>query len=179
MRRFAPTVILPTLAFVASCAMLQKTQPVAEARVANASGAPLGVLQFIPTSAGVRITGELKSLPAGTHGIHIHAVGKCDAPAFTTAGAHFNPANTKHGLKNAAGPHAGDMENITAASDGEADVDLTTTRITLDAATGTGIFDADGGAIVVHATTDDQTTDPSGNSGARIACGVIGRAKSQ
>jgi len=173
MRRFDSTVILPALAFVASCSMLHKTKPVAEARVANASGASLGVLQFIPTSAGVRIKGELKSLPAGTHGIHIHTVGKCDAPAFTTAGGHFNPASTKHGLKNPAGPHAGDMENITAESDGEADVDLTTTRITLDAAAGTGIFDTDGAAIVVHATTDDQTTDPSGNSGARIACGVI------
>ena len=159
----------------ASCSMLGKSKPIAEARVANASGASLGVLQFTATRAGVRIKGELKSLPAGTHGIHIHAVGSCEAPGFATAGAHFNPASTKHGLKNFAGPHAGDMENITAEANGEAHVDLTTTRITMDAAAGTGILDSDGAAIVVHATTDDQMTDPSGNSGARIACGVIQR----
>jgi Cu-Zn family superoxide dismutase len=175
MRRFTMVFgLIATSTLAAGCASLfHKTAPVAQATVANASGANLGVLNFTPTSSGVHITGELKSLTAGQHGIHIHTVGKCEAPGFTTAGAHFNPASAKHGLQNSAGPHAGDMENITVGADGEVDVDLTTPRITLDAAANTGVFDADGAAIVVHAAADDQKTDPSGNSGARIACGII------
>jgi Cu-Zn family superoxide dismutase len=157
-----------------SCRTLSGTaRPLAQATVRSAAGAQLGVLSFTPTADGVRIKGDLKGLSAGTHGIHIHAVGLCDGPAFTTAGAHFNPLGAKHGLDNPAGPHAGDMQNIAVDSEGEAEVGITTGRVTLDAMMPTGLFDSDGSAIVIHAAADDQVTDPSGNSGARIACGVI------
>jgi len=146
------------------------------ATVRNAAGATLGVLLLEPTSGGVHITGTLTSLPAGVHGIHLHGVGKCDASDFSTAGSHFNPTAAHHGLENPAGPHAGDLPNITVNPNGEAVVDLTTPRVTLSAAAPTGIFDADGTAVVIHAGPDDQHTDPAGNSGARIACGVVVRS---
>ena len=119
------------------------------------------------------IEGELSGLPAGTHGIHFHAVGQCDAAgAFASAGAHLNPASRKHGLESAEGPHAGDLPNVVVGADGRAAVRITTSRVTLGREAAS-LLDADGSALVVHASADDQRTDPSGNSGARIACGVI------
>ena len=106
--------------------------------------------------------------------MHLHAVGLCEPPAFTSAGGHFNPRNTRHGLISPEGPHAGDLPAIAADANGVARVDHTTSLVTL----GDGahsVFDGDGTAVVVHAAGDDQRTDPSGNSGARIACGVIER----
>ena len=147
--------------------------PSARATVRNAGGAVLGDLSFTQTAGGVRITGTLSSLPAGTHGIHLHAIGRCEPNAFTSAGGHLNPAGLQHGLENPAGAHAGDMPNITADVSGRAVVDITTNRVTLDA-TG-ALFDADGTAIVVHAAADDQKSDPAGNAGARIGCGVVAR----
>lgn len=145
------------------------------ATVRNSSGATVGVLLLENTASGVRIRGALISLPPGSHGIHVHTVGKCDPAEFSTAGGHLNPSAAHHGLENPAGPHAGDLPNITTAPSGEAVVDLTTPRVSLTA-TGTGaLFDADGSAIVIHAAADDQRTDPGGNSGARIACAVIER----
>jgi len=148
--------------------------PAGRATLRNASGATIGVLLLTPSTGGIRITGGLAALPAGSHGIHLHQVGKCDAPDFATAGAHLNPTGLHHGLENPIGPHAGDLPNITASSSGTATVDLSTPRVSLDGSAA-GVFDADGTAIVVHAAPDDQKTDPSGNSGARIACGVIER----
>jgi Cu-Zn family superoxide dismutase len=95
-------------------------------------------------------------------------VGQCEAPSFESAGAHLNPAARQHGLENPAGAHAGDLPNLTVSAAGEGRVDLTTARTMM-----TELLDADGTAIVVHAAADDQRTDPSGNSGARIACGVV------
>jgi len=149
--------------------------PAGQATIRNAVGASLGDLSLTSTATGVRIQGTLTGLPPGTHGIHLHAVGRCDTGDFVTAGSHLNPSARKHGLENPEGPHAGDLPNITASSSGTAAVDLTDPRVTLDANASRGLFDSDGTAIVVHATTDDQKTDPSGNSGARIACGVIDR----
>lgn len=140
----------------------------ATAEVRSAAGASVGTLSFLTTSTGVRITGTLTGLPAGAHGIHLHSVGRCDAPEFTTAGGHLNPASAQHGLENAAGPHAGDLPNITANASGSAQVEMTTPRTMMSE-----LLDADGTAIVVHAAADDQRTDPSGNSGARIACGIV------
>src|SRR6185503_2556873 len=142
--------------------------PSGRATVRTAAGVVLGDLTFTSSATGVRIAGSLSSVPAGVHGIHVHAVGKCDPSAFSTAGAHLNPANAHHGLDNTAGPHAGDLPNISAASDGSVTVDLTDPRVTLDASAAGGLFDTDGSAIVIHATADDQKTDPAGNSGARI-----------
>jgi len=117
----------------------------------------------------------LTGIPAGVHGIHIHAVGRCDGPgaAFTAAGGHLNPAGVKHGTRNPAGHHLGDLPNVTANRSGRVNA-----RIPLGGSAEqwtASLFDADGSAIVVHAGPDDYMTDPAGNSGARIACGVLTR----
>ena len=139
-----------------------------------ASGQAVGTLTLRDEPGQpLTIEGELSGLPAGTHGIHFHAVGQCDATGeFASAGAHFNPASRKHGLENAEGPHAGDLPNLVVGADGRAVVRMTTPRVTLGREAAT-LLDADGSAVVVHASADDQRSDPSGNSGARVACGVI------
>jgi Cu-Zn family superoxide dismutase len=122
---------------------------------------------------GVHITGDLSGVPNGEHGFHIHETGTCDAAAkFESAGAHFEPGEHKHGTENPEGPHAGDLMNVTANADGMAAIDLQNTSVTL-AAGDTSLADSDGSSIVLHADPDDYETDPSGNSGDRIACGVI------
>jgi Cu-Zn family superoxide dismutase len=114
------------------------------------------------------------ALPAGTHGIHFHEVARCDggATAFSTAGAHYNPLGRQHGLDNPAGPHAGDAPNIVIPASGVGAASFGTDRVSLTPGT-ISLFDADGSALVIHANADDQRTQPSGNSGARIACGVV------
>jgi superoxide dismutase, Cu-Zn family len=142
----------------------------------SASGVRHGTLTLEPTAAGVRISGALTDLPPGAHGIHFHQVGRCDAPAFATAGAHVNPTGAEHGLENPRGPHAGDLPNVFANAAGQMVVDVATPRVTLSSDRPSGVFDADGTALVIHADRDDQRTDPAGNSGGRIACGVITRS---
>ena len=114
---------------------------------------------------------QLVGLPPGTHGIHFHAVRRCDGD-FASAGGHYNPMNRKHGLSAPDGPHAGDSPNFSAGGDGRARVQFTTDRVTLTAGP-TTLADSDGSSMIVHASADDQMTDPSGNSGARIACGMV------
>jgi Cu-Zn family superoxide dismutase len=145
----------------------------ATAEMRSASGVRHGILTLERSPAGVRIDGALTGVAPGTHGIHFHQVGQCDPPDFETAGAHVNPAGMEHGLQNPRGPHAGDLPNVTANSAGQMVVDIATIRVTLDADPRVGLFDSDGTALVIHANADDQRTDPSGNSGARIACGVV------
>ena len=134
----------------------------------DASGAEVGHATATTVAGGVRFTADLHGLPAGTHGIHIHTVGLCDAPGFTTAGGHWNPTGMKHGSMNPQGPHEGDLPNLIVGNDGRGTVAL----VVPGAAIAT-LLDADGAAIVVHAGADDLMTDPSGNSGGRIACGVF------
>lgn len=112
---------------------------------------------------------------AGVHGIHLHAVGSC-TPDFAAAGPHFNPMTKKHGTENPEGPHAGDMPNLTIGADGTGTYDQMNTMISLQQNTPNSVYDADESAIVVHAQADDYKTDPAGNSGARIACGVVEKA---
>jgi Cu-Zn family superoxide dismutase len=145
----------------------------ASATLLDSAGKQIGVVSLTQSGAGVAVSGDLQGLSAGQHGIHFHTVGRCDAAgAFATAGGHFNPGSRKHGLENADGPHAGDLPNLTADAAGKASYRATTSRVTL----GTGsasLLDADGSAVVIHATADDQRTDPAGNSGARVVCGVV------
>jgi len=144
----------------------------AHAELRNAGGQVVGTAMLTQVGNAVRVVLEAQGLPPGVKGVHIHAVGKCDPPDFTTAGSHFNPQGRQHGALNPQGPHAGDLPNITIAPDGKGRLESTTQMVTL--LTGpTSVFDADGSAIVVHAAPDDFRTDPTGNSGARIACGVI------
>lgn len=146
---------------------------VGRAEMRSSTGVSLGTLRLVRGPQRVLIFGTLNYLPAGTHGIHIHTVGKCEAPSFESAGSHFNPTGAKHGLENPNGPHAGDFPNLVADQSNKSIVNLSSTMVTLDNAPRTGLFDADGSAIVIHAGEDDQKSDPSGNSGARIACGLI------
>ena len=119
----------------------------------------------------VRVSVAATRVPAGTHGVHLHSVGRCEGPSFTSAGPHLNPTSRQHGLRNPAGPHLGDMPNMTVGANGQGTLET----IVAGALTpGTApIFDADGTSLVIHASADDQVTDPAGNSGARIACTVI------
>jgi len=140
----------------------------------DAQGKSVGTaeIEAAKNGSGVSIELELKGLPPGMHGIHFHQVAKCEAPGFTSAGGHFNPMGKMHGTQNPQGPHAGDIVNFEVKANGKADVELTDERVSL--ATGENSLFANGGtAIVIHEKADDYTTDPSGNSGARIACGVI------
>jgi Cu-Zn family superoxide dismutase len=139
------------------------------------NGAPIGTADLWQEPSGL-VNVEIASLalPAGTHGIHFHEVAKCEggATAFSTAGAHYNPLAKQHGLSNPLGTHAGDAPNVVVQGGGFAHVSFTTDRVTLTPGT-ISLFDADGSSIVVHANADDQISQPSGNSGPRIACGVV------
>jgi len=142
----------------------------AAAIVRDMSGKQVGSLQFAETYAGVLITGSMGNLGLGGHAIHIHETGKCEAP-YTTAGAHFNPTNRHHGYKNPTGPHLGDLPNLDLPAAGVQKFEMLLPGVTLKGPQ--GLLDADGASIVVHASRDDYVGDPSGNSGGRIACGVI------
>jgi superoxide dismutase, Cu-Zn family len=164
---------------VAGCAGLTLPAPgtnTATAEIKNAAGEVVGTATLVEVSGGVRVLLEAKRLPPGAKAVHIHAVGVCDPPAFTTAGPHFNPDGKKHGLENPEGPHAGDLPNLTVDADGSGRLESMNEHITL-APGPRSVLDADGSAIVIHAAPDDFATDPAGNAGPRIACGVIVRGK--
>ncbi len=165
--------LVASIGLLAGCAALTAgSGTTATADLHDARGASVGTARFQEVSDGVHVVLHMTNMPPGAHGVHIHAVGQCDPPAFTSAGAHFDPAGKRHGTLNPQGPHAGDLPNIMVEANGRGRMETVTDRITL----GTGpasILDTDGSALVVHAGPDDFTTDPSGGSGARIACGVV------
>ena len=150
--------------------------PAAVADLADASGRVIGRAVFLQERGKVRILVDLKAGPSGAKAVHIHEVGRCDAPTFESAGAHFNPAKTSHGLENPRGPHAGDLPNVTIDSSGRGHLEFTDSRVTLDKGA-TSLFGASGTSLVLHDAPDDLRTDPDGNSGVRVACGIIVRAQ--
>ena len=159
-----------------SSAQVKNSVSSASAIMYNAGGSPVGTAQIWQDKNGlVYVDIASLSLPAGTHGIHFHEVGKCDGSTstpFSTAGGHYNPMGKEHGLENPKGPHAGDNPNIVIPASGIGKVAFSTNRVSLTPGTGS-LFDADGSSLVIHAAADDQMTNPAGNSGARIACGVV------
>ncbi|VXC81873.1 Superoxide dismutase (Cu-Zn) precursor [Sphingomonas sp. AX6] len=138
------------------------------AQIRTADGTQVGTANAVEADGAIQVTVNGTGMPPGERGFHIHQVGACDGPDFQTAGGHWNPTNAQHGTDNPNGPHAGDMPNLTVAADGTA-----STSFTLPAGSFAGLMDGDGSAIVVHEGPDDMRTDPSGDSGARIACGIF------
>lgn len=139
----------------------------------NSDGDAAGTAELSQEDNGVVVTLEAEGLEEGMHGIHFHEMGMCEAPDFESAGAHFNPTGGMHGMENPDGPHAGDLPNIEVSDDGTASQEFTAENVTLAIGEENSLLKEGGTALVIHAGEDDQTTDPSGDSGDRIACGVV------
>ena len=157
-----------------SAVFAQSAAQSAHVNIVNAQGQKIGTATIRQADGGVRIDVQVSQLPPGTHGIHVHTVGKCEGPAFTSAGGHLNPTSKKHGKDNPEGPHAGDLLNIQIDPSGNGKASLLNPNATLGDGPNS-LFHEGGTAIVIHEKADDYKTDPAGNSGARIACGVIER----
>ena len=152
---------------LAACAMSDNLGPIEGPSVplVSSAGVSIGAMQAEPRAGGTYLRIAAEALTPGDHGLHLHAVGRCDGPSFESAGAHWNPAGRQHGHLNPAGAHAGDLPNLTASANGRGAINFLVT--------GGPLADADGTSLVIHAQPDDYRTDPSGNSGGRIACAVI------
>jgi len=143
------------------------------AQINDSTGRPVGMATFVENAAGdLTVTVEASGLAPGKHGLHVHAAGSCVGPDFTTAGGHFNPLNRRHGLQTSEGAHAGDLPNLVVGADGRGRFSMTVASMRLSAGA-LSLMDPDGSAIVIHAAEDDGMTDATGNSGARIACGIV------
>ena len=143
------------------------------AALALADGTSAGTVELLSDGGALSLRIDVTGIPEGTHGFHLHTTGQCAAPDFTSAGGHLNPADREHGRENPAGSHLGDLPNLVVGADGTA-----STTVALDAESGSAIdllFDADGTAVMIHADPDDYRTDPTGDAGSRIACGVLER----
>jgi Cu-Zn family superoxide dismutase len=157
-----------------STALAHAASQSAQAKILNAQGTEVGSAKISSTADGVKIAVKVSQLTPGQHGIHIHTVGKCEGPAFASAGGHFNPTSAHHGVNNTQDPHPhlGDLQNLTVASDGKGGTTFMVKGVTLGDGSNS-LFHDGGTSLVIHAKADDLMSDPSGNSGDRVACGVI------
>lgn len=165
--------MLAATALLAGCAT---TAPIgggdsAGANLAEPGGRVVGRATVAQESGGARVVIEVENMAAGTYGAHIHRTGRCEGPAFESAGAHWNPTGQQHGFRNPSGRHRGDLPNLVVGANGRGRLAFTIRAAQVRGEN--GMLDADGAAIMLHAQPDDYRTDPSGNSGARIACGVL------
>lgn len=156
-------------ALIAGTTMLVTAQSTARAELKDAAGATVGEATLTDTPHGVLLAVSLTNVPEGEHAFHIHETGQCEPP-FTTAGGHMNPAGRQHGIENAEGMHQGDLPNVHVPAGGALEFQTLAAGVSLDS-----LFDADGAALVVHEGPDDYVSDPSGDAGGRIACGVVMR----
>ncbi len=164
--RFLP--LISMLMLTAGCATPDALGPSGRypsVALVNGSGAVTGSVELEPRRDGTNLRISVRGLPPGEHGLHLHAVGRCDGPAFQSAGGHWNPAGRQHGHLNPQGSHAGDLPNLAVSSSGNGALNFLVT--------GSSLADSDGTSLVIHAKPDDYRTDPSGNSGDRIACAVL------
>jgi Cu-Zn family superoxide dismutase len=149
-------------------------EPTATASLVDSTGARVGVATFSDSGGTGRLAISVTGLEPGLHGMHVHENGSCTTPDFQSAGSHFNPGSKQHGSRNSEGPHAGDLPNLMVEEDGSADTALTVSSSLLAPGPGSMLVTQQR-SLVIHADPDDETTDPSGNSGARLVCGVIER----
>lgn len=164
--------MIAALVLAAGVGVAGAQRPIREATLHDGTGKDVGRVTMQETRGRIVIAVHARGLPAGVHGLHLHDVGLCEGPNFDTAGGHFNPGNKEHGRQNKRGAHLGDLGNITVAGNGSGDRSVTITSA--EARRGIASFLGEKGrALVVHASQDDEKTDPSGNSGARIACGAL------
>lgn len=169
---FAKLTCLAIAISLVGCSMATQSPSEATADLKDKDGKTVGTAMFRESPGGVTISVQVKGLTPGLHAVHVHAVGRCDPPAFTSAAGHFNPAQKKHGHKSAEGAHAGDLPNMLVIKDGTGRFEVFTDAITLRSGAPSA-FDSDGSALIIHAGVDDYATDPTGNAGDRAACGVI------
>lgn len=148
----------------------------ASAEIKGRDGKSLGSVELVETMAGVLLSVRLKGLPPGAHGFHIHEVGKCEGD-FAGAGAIYNPLGAKHGFLNEEGPMAGDLSNLIAGPSGDVEAEVLSPFVTLNKAAEESLFDANGSSIVIFEKADDHLSEPEGNAGRRIACGIVTPAR--
>lgn len=173
---FRASIMALALGTVACVPMAPPDVPIATVPLVRSDGASIGSVRVFTEPTGLVLRIEATGLPPGMHGVHVHSVGRCDLPGFTSAGPHWNPTSKQHGHQNPAGYHTGDLGNLGVGADGKLVAGLLVPGARLRADSygdGPALLDADGAALVFHAKADDEKTDPSGNSGDRIACAIL------